>query len=78
MTPDVFGDRAQHRCPHGAIHTCPLYIASHVGDGLGCVDDLARPCLVSRGRMNFHREVHRVIRARFGRFAIRAAKEGSK
>ncbi|MBN8960553.1 MAG: hypothetical protein J0H71_05430 [Rhizobiales bacterium] len=35
------------------IAHCPLYIASHDGDGLGCVDDLARPCKVSRGEMDW-------------------------
>ncbi|MEO6382008.1 MAG: hypothetical protein ABIO35_08420 [Nitrobacter sp.] len=35
------------------IAKCPLYIESHVPNGLGCVDDLARDCKVERGEMNF-------------------------
>lgn len=40
-------------CPRGDIAKCPLYIESHVGRGMGCVDDMAQPCLVARGRMDF-------------------------
>lgn len=41
-------------CPYaGDIASCPLYIESHETRGLGCVDDLARPCKVKRGTMSF-------------------------
>ena len=40
----------ERRCPHTRIQDCPLYIASHYGDGTGCLDDMADPCLVARGR----------------------------
>jgi hypothetical protein len=36
---------------------CPLYIESHVGRGLGCVDDMLLPCMVDRGEMNFQAAV---------------------
>jgi hypothetical protein len=39
-------------CPVGDISRCPLYIESHVGRGLGCVDDLALSCKVARSEMN--------------------------
>ncbi len=45
-------------CPaHRDISRCPLYIESHVGRGLGCVDDMALPCLVKRGEMEFQTAV---------------------
>ena len=39
-------------CPHKRISECPLYVASHDTRfaGVGCVDDLAQPCRVGRGR----------------------------
>lgn len=40
-------------CPVQNIRKCPLYIESHVGRGHGCVDDMAQPCLVARGKMDF-------------------------
>lgn len=40
---------------------CPLYIESHVGNGLGCVDDLARPCLVERGEISYHEALRAII-----------------
>lgn len=36
-------------CPHAEIRFCPLYIASHENDGLGCVDGMVDPCRVARG-----------------------------
>ncbi len=54
------------RCPWFAIRKCPLYIESHDGRGLGCVDDMARPCRVSRGEMNYHQAVIAIIRAGIG------------
>ena len=45
-------------CPAGPdISRCPLYIESHVGRGLGCVDDIAMPCVVKRGLMDFQTAV---------------------
>lgn len=40
-------------CRFADIAECPLYIESHNGDGLGCVDDMAQPCLVERGKMDY-------------------------
>lgn len=40
-------------CRFSDISQCPLYIESHIGDGLGCVDDMAQPCLVERGKLDF-------------------------
>lgn len=39
------------RCPHGDVRWCPLYYASHEGDGCGCDDGNleAGDCAVSRG-----------------------------
>lgn len=45
---------AGHRCGADAIHLCPLYIVSHEGRGLGCVDDMAQPCRVARGVVSYH------------------------
>lgn len=45
-------------CPNsysGLIQHCPLYIESHDTRGLGCVDDLARPCKVERGEVKFQK-----------------------
>lgn len=39
------------------IADCPLYIESHFGRGLGCVDDMARPCLVARGKRDFQKAI---------------------
>lgn len=35
------------------IARCPLYIESHTGSGLGCVDDMREPCRVDRGELAF-------------------------
>lgn len=43
-------------CPFSRDHNiahCPLYIESHVGRGLGCVDDMSQPCKVARGKMDW-------------------------
>lgn len=40
-------------CILSDIAHCPLYIASHDGGGLGCVDDLARPCRVDRRELGW-------------------------
>lgn len=39
------------------IAHCPLYIESHNGAGLGCVDDMALPCRVSRGEQDFQASI---------------------
>ena len=40
-------------CPFNSdIAHCPLYIESHNGRGHGCVDDMSKPCMVNRGKMN--------------------------
>lgn len=45
-------------CPfHRDIADCPLYIESHVGEGRGCVDDMALDCRVSRGQMNYQKAI---------------------
>ena len=45
-------------CPIlGDIAHCPLYIESHCARGLGCVDDMSRPCMVERGEMNFQKSL---------------------
>lgn len=52
-------------CPHawsGKNMHCPLYIESHDVRGLGCVDDLARPCMVERGEMDFQQQCRRLAR----------------
>ncbi|QJS27446.1 hypothetical protein [Rhizobium ruizarguesonis] len=52
-------------CPWQMIALCPLYIASHEGKGFGCVDDMARPCIVARGEASYHRLVIDLISAGF-------------
>lgn len=49
------------KCPHTAAQFCPLYVASHIGDGSGCDDGRLEEggCAVSRG-MNYAAEVGRV------------------
>jgi len=52
-------------CPHawsGKNMHCPLYIESHETRKLGCVDDLARPCKVERGEMDFQQQCRRLAR----------------
>ena len=44
-------------CHLANIAKCPLYIESHVGRGLGCVDEMAQRCLVDRGKMDFSEAV---------------------
>lgn len=39
------------------IAHCPLYIESHVGNGYGCVKDMAEPCLVAQGKMDFQASI---------------------
>jgi hypothetical protein len=48
--PDSFACPFSH--DHNIAH-CPLYIESHVGRGLGCVDDMSQPCLVARGKLDW-------------------------
>ena len=59
-------DPTRERCQWECIAQCPLYIASHEGHGFGCVDDLARPCMVQRGEMNYHTELQNLIRHGLG------------
>lgn len=40
-------------CRFSDIAQCPLYIESHNGDGLGCVDDMSQRCMVERGLMDY-------------------------
>ncbi len=45
------------RCPHEHIEFCPLYVAGHSTRvdvlSFGCVDDMARPCRVKRGKIDY-------------------------
>ena len=50
-------------CPWQIIAKCPLYIASHEGNGFGCVDDMMQPCIVARGEGSYHRLIIDLIRA---------------
>ena len=52
-------------CPWQIIAKCPLYIASHEGNGVGCVDDMMQPCIVARGEGSYHRLIIDLIRAGF-------------
>jgi hypothetical protein len=45
------------KCPHARIQHCPLYVESHNCRQLGCVDDLAKPCRVARGKMRYEKAV---------------------
>lgn len=45
------------KCPHDRIQHCPLYVESHHCRGLGCVDDVGRPCGVERGKMDYTKAV---------------------
>jgi hypothetical protein len=44
------------------ISHCPLYIESHIGRGLGCVDDMSQPCLVSRRKLNWQNAILELAR----------------
>lgn len=48
-------------CHLSDIAHCPLYIESHTGSGLGCVDDMSAPCRVARGAMNFQSAIYELI-----------------
>ena len=53
-------------CPvaySGKLVHCPLYAESHRGRGLGCVDDLAKPCMVERGAMDHRAALRTITRA---------------
>lgn len=41
------------KCPHSRIQFCPLYVESHNGRGLGCVDDVGKDCKVDRGILKY-------------------------
>jgi len=49
-------------CQFSDIAHCPLYIESHNGTGLGCVDDMSQPCLVERGKMDFQGACWKLVR----------------
>jgi hypothetical protein len=57
------GRQKGDRCQWLAVARCPLYIASHIGPDLGCVDDMALPCRVSRGVTSYQDQLVRVIAA---------------
>lgn len=50
-------------CPHEQMHFCPLYFASHRGDGLGCAGGDVGGCAVSHGRMSYQEGVRRLMAA---------------
>lgn len=49
------------KCPHSSPQFCPLYVASHYGSGIGCMDDQIHEgtCAVARG-MDYASEVEKV------------------
>lgn len=59
---DDFAPRMGGKCPWYVVHKCPLYIAAHEPHGDGCVDDMARACVVQRGERSFHEMLRAVIR----------------
>jgi hypothetical protein len=42
-------DPLPRKCPHGAMHHCPLYVAAHVAHVPTCFDGNERGCSVDRG-----------------------------
>ena len=42
------------KCPHANIQYCPLYVASHDADGLGCITsgDGEFVCMVEQGTLD--------------------------
>jgi hypothetical protein len=52
------------KCPHTRIQHCPLYVESHNQRRLGCVDDIAKPCQVERGKIGYERGL-RKLRAEY-------------
>jgi hypothetical protein len=62
-------------CPnHHETHYCPLYLAMHYPDGLGCGVG-ASGCQVARGRMNYSKAVARFESAHPGECQRLADKE---
>jgi hypothetical protein len=51
-------------CPHDNIAHCPLYVASHAANGLGCDDGrlFEGECAVARG-MDYDAQLAKLIRA---------------
>lgn len=51
------------KCPHEHMHECPLYRASHMPRGIGCMTggDMANPCAVARGEMDYDEEMERLF-----------------
>lgn len=64
-------------CPnHHETHYCPLYLADHYPDGLGCgVGAHFDGCDVSRGKMNYAKAVAKFEIAHPGECQRLAAKE---
>lgn len=60
---------AQTECP--GVPACPLYITSHAPGLLGCIDDAAQPCRVSRGEITYEQAYDEACEA-----AITARKAG--
>lgn len=50
------------KCPHERIEHCPMYVESHRGTGLGCIGDDIMECDVTRGLLDYDREVLRIKR----------------
>jgi hypothetical protein len=48
-------DPRRKRCPHDRIEHCPLYVESHNTRLMGCVDDVAEPCVVERGKRKYEK-----------------------
>lgn len=51
------------RCPHANIIHCPLYVAAHDPDGLGCVSsrDDGFACDVAEGSMDYSAALGRLM-----------------
>lgn len=49
-------------CPHERIADCPLYVASHVPHGMGCVGNAIGECDVTAGKMKYDTAVRRLTR----------------
>lgn len=49
------------KCPHEMVQFCPLYVESHNGRMMGCVDDLEKPCMVADGRLVYAEAVGKLM-----------------
>lgn len=52
----------ERKCPVDPFWKCPLHAESHVGSGLGCVKDMAEPCLVVQGKMSFDKQLAEIVK----------------